>query len=452
MAEDNAHTPVAPAWNRRGTLYVIGIDGMTLDVITPLAERGELPNLTRIAAEGAHGRLKTASPANSSMLWTTIATGRHHKDHGIDHFRYYSLLGKKVSHFALKRGRKGAKQFLRFLKALGLMRTRFFDGSDVCAKTFWEIVSEAGGRVGVVNWWHTWPAEPVNGFIITDRLLYWRDLSERGVAPAHSRLTYPEELLDRVQGLIVHPRQISADDILRFVNLQDEELEEFMSAAFKMNELRGELRFLISSDRSCWQLFDYCLDAFPHLQVAAAYFRAPDVAQHCAFRYTPWARACDATESEREKFGNVVPQAYREADGLLGRLMDRMGPQDTILVLSDHGFHFVDERRGYCHRYGEPPGVIYARGPEIRAGVEIRGASVYDVAPTVLRLCGFPAARQMPGRCLEEILTAQFRRECPPPQQIDTYGPRRPRHDTAMQPDEVTKNIEEHLRALGYLD
>jgi hypothetical protein len=39
-----------------------------------------------------------------------------------------------------------------------------------CFASFsWNILSDSGVRVGVVNWWLTWPAEEVNGFIVSDK-------------------------------------------------------------------------------------------------------------------------------------------------------------------------------------------------------------------------------------------------------------------------------------------
>jgi len=39
-------------------------------------------------------------------------------------------------------------------------------------KTFWEVAAEKGFRTAVVNWWATWPAESVRGFMVTDRIAY----------------------------------------------------------------------------------------------------------------------------------------------------------------------------------------------------------------------------------------------------------------------------------------
>jgi len=440
-----------PAWQRSGTLYVIGIDGMAPHVVAAMGRR-ELPNLHRLADEGCHGPLKTIWPTNSSLLWTTIATGRHHRDHGIDDFWYYRLGRRKLGQTTVRKGPRWRKLLLRVLGRLGLAPMQSFDGRDLRVNTFWEIVALTGARVGVVNWWHTWPAVPLSDFVVSDRLAYWREVTDIAHTPAARRLVSPPELLDAVRELLIAPQNVTLPEMAQYVRLPDDELEEFMTADFEMNELRGELRFLISADRSCSNILHHCLDEFPGAQVVAAYLRAPDIAQHCAFRFSRWADRSHATARERERLGQAVPQAYRLADELLGRVLERMAPADSILVLSDHGVTYIDERRGYGHRYGEPPGVLYARGKEFRRGQEISGASIYDVTPTVLRVCGLPAERAMQGRSLEELLTKEFRRDHPPPRPVESYGPRRPPDDDATQPSQVTRDIKKHLQGLGYLD
>ncbi len=246
-----------------------------------------------------------------------------------------------------------------------------------------------------------------------------------GRAPARARRVFPEGLLDPVRELILAPDDVTPAETRGYVKVQDDGLKEFVEAGFAMNELRGELRFFISADRSCSHILERCLDEFRGLQVAAVYLRGPDMAQHCAFQFTPWARESKASDE------------------------DRMGPEDSILVFSDHGVAYIDERRGYGHRYGEPPGVLYACGREFERGLDIRGASVYDVTLTVLRLCGLPPNRGMQGRALEGPLTAEFRREHPPLEPIPDCGPRRPAGGDVTEPPQVTRDIEKHLRGLG---
>ena len=56
---------------------------------------------------------------------------------------------------------------------------------------------------------------------------------------------------------------------------------------------------------------------------------------------------------------------------------------------------------------------MYLSGDGVRAGAALRGASVLDVAPTILYLMGLPVARDMEGRVLTEIVTEDFARSHP---------------------------------------
>ena len=49
-----------------------------------------------------------------------------------------------------------------------------------------------------------------------------------------------------------------------------------------------------------------------------------------------------------------------------------------------------------------------AVGEGIEPGSTVRGASVVDVAPTILYLLGLPVARDMEGRVLTELVTLDF--------------------------------------------
>ena len=62
---------------------------------------------------------------------------------------------------------------------------------------------------------------------------------------------------------------------------------------------------------------------------------------------------------------------------------------------------------------GAPDGVLIVAGEGIRPGPLPAGASVLDVAPTLLYLMGLPVARDMEGRVLTEILEPEFARQRP---------------------------------------
>jgi len=444
---------VNPAWQRKGTVYVLGVDGATLDVVRPLVEAGRLPAFARLAREGCHGPLQTISPTDSPVLWASIATGRHHRRHGIDGFTFYELLGRRVRRGTVRRLKKlGLRALVAVLERRGLLQMKFFDARHLKARPFWALASRAGWRVGVVNWWHTGPAEPVNGFVVSDRLHYWRAAQMGREPPEQGRLTYPEELLEEIEPLVVRPKDVGADLIRRYVNASERECQEFLSGPFRHHELSGELRFMVSLDLTCLRVLERCLDEFGPLDMVAAYFRGVDIAQHCAFKYMPSARREAVSAAEREKFGQVVPRAYEFADEVLARVMERMGPDDTLFVLSDHGFGFQPRRGTYGHARGRPPGVFYVLGREFRRGVPVKDATIYDLAPTLLRVCGFHPERGMEGRCLEELLTEEFRREHPPLEPISAEEPRAGPPSGGDGSRRVEDQMKEHLKALGYLD
>ena len=457
MPAQTGHTETAPqpTGGRRtgGTLYLVGIDGLTLDVIEPMTRQGELPNLRRLAEEGAHGPLATIEPTNSALLWTSIATGRHYRDHGIDGFTSYRLLGLPLSRTALRRARKvGLRWPVKWLQALHLLKRRMLDSRHVRCKTLWDIISEAGGHVVVVNWWHTWPADAVNGCLVSDRLHYWR-AEAKGAEPRRERmLTWPRELTDELEPLVLAPDEVEKADLRRFVNLSDEEFAEFASRPYRHHAVDGELRFLIAMDTTSWRCFRHCLDAGEPPALASVYFRVCDLAQHCAYRYMPTAVELPADPEDRRRFGGVVHEAYRMADDWVGRALERMGPKDALLVVSDHGFGYQPRSHSYGHGQETPPGVIYGYGKDFVPGARIEGAGIYDVAPTVLRLSGLPVAGDMLGRPLEEALSEEFRRACPPPEPVKTYGPRRSRCHLPAGGTMADSEVQEHLRALGYLE
>jgi hypothetical protein len=243
-----------------------------------------------------------------------------------------------------------------------------YSGRDIRQKTFWDVVSASGAQVGVVNWWHSWPALPVNGFVVSDRLFHWRTAAAGVAGRPEQSLTYPEEMLDEVREMATPPDAVTAEQLRRFVDMPEDELAELVAAKYAHHELSGELRFLVALDTSCWRVFEHCLDTHPGLKVAAVYLRGVDIAMHCAFRFMPSAGRAEVDAGDRRKFGRVVPEAYRVADERLGCMMDRMGPQDTLIVLSDHGFAFQESRGEYGHARGKPPGVFYACGPEFAPG------------------------------------------------------------------------------------
>ena len=96
---------------------------------------------------------------------------------------------------------------------------------------------------------------------------------------------------------------------------------------------------------------------------------------------------------------------------MLGRLIELAGPETTVIVVSDHGFKSDDRRPAYIPPEAAGPavehrhfGMICMRGPGIKQGETLYGASILDIAPTVLHLFGLPVGRDMDGHVLTTAL------------------------------------------------
>lgn len=116
-------------------VILIGLDGAEWRVIKRLIRKDRLPHFEKLMEEGSYGYFYHVSPhALSPLTWTTIASGKTYKKHGIDGWN----------------------------KGGGLV-----ESNDVRAKRIWNILSEHGKKVGIFNWLVTWPPEKVNGFMVS---------------------------------------------------------------------------------------------------------------------------------------------------------------------------------------------------------------------------------------------------------------------------------------------
>src|SRR6478752_9878260 len=71
-------------------VFVLGLDGATWDVLTPLAREGALPNMARLMGQGVAGTLRSVFPPLSPVAWTGVMTGKNSGKHGVFEFLEYA--------------------------------------------------------------------------------------------------------------------------------------------------------------------------------------------------------------------------------------------------------------------------------------------------------------------------------------------------------------------------
>jgi len=250
-------------------LIVIGIDGGEWKVIRRLWAEGKLPNLKAISERGVATTLHTAYNS-SPVIWTTIATGVTPPVHGITDFVVPTPQGDVPVSSAVRK-----------------------------VPALWNMATRAGRKVAVLGWWASWPAEPVDGVVLSDRALL--DLDAR-VSPASYLPQFRKDL-----------RAADADPGL-FTGEEDQRRDRVMA--------RSAARFVREG-------YDLVL----------LYFRSADIVSHNEWKYFEPEGFDPIDPRELAARRDRVPRVYEAVDQEIGRVLAAAPPGSDVLVLSDHGFH-----------------------------------------------------------------------------------------------------------------
>ncbi len=426
----------------RPRIIVLGLDCLTIEAIDRLSAEGRVPNLRELIDSGASGELGTIMPTLSPMLWTSIGTGKTEDRHGVHDFRTVRIPGVRPFQTTLKRV-KFASATSYYVLRNSVLPGSFFhfhhytSGMRTC-KSLWNILSEHGRRVGVVGWYITWPAEPVNGFLVTSRSFLYSNSGDVTVDPG---LTYPEELFHDVAVHNDIMTEITLDSLAWLCDQGDggdpelgkgcmDTVERYFEAIRK-NYARDLITLRVTLD---------LMERYDSLDVLMVYFRAVDSLNHIVFNDTHYGQSTMGDELY------LIPDNYYEfIDRIVGRIRGELDDGTTLMIVSDHGW---DRANG--HPYA-PPGAIIMNGKHVVKGCRIEDADIFDVTPTVLALAGLPLGRDMTGRPLLSCIEEGYRQSAPL-HYVATYeeGPRTARSD----PDRssVDDQIDEQLKALGYIE
>lgn len=417
---------------RAPKVLLVGIDGADWITMTPLLAREELPNLQGLIDAGLHGPLRSYNPLISPVIWTTIATGKGPDQHG-------------VLDFTMPDPKTGEP----IIVTSAVRRS----------KAFWNILSEKGLRVCVVGWWATWPAEVVNGAIVSDRLSYHAFIR---TPEAEAGLVYPADVLPELVALKGADRDVPYATAQEFMKVAPAEYAAGAALDFKNP---------ISHFRHIYQtMTDYAAVA-KHLlrktrpDVLAVYFEGVDTAGHMYMRYAPPAYPYTTAEEQRA-FGITVDAFYRYQDRLLGELLALTDENTTVIITSDHGFLTGRQRPierstevsyATAARWHRIDGVFIAKGPSIRGRANASAppltcpnASVFDITPTLLAVLGLPAGSDMEGRVLQDIFEPGFTAPAPIASYEDEAW-RQSRVAAATTTEGVDQAMKERLRSLGYI-
>ncbi len=406
-------------------VVIVGLDGAGWNIINPLLEERALPHIKYLMEKGSYGTLTTIRPTISSVVWTSIATGKSMIKHGVVDWTYLNNNNIEVPYSQRERR----------------------------VKTFWNILSELGWRVGVINWFLSYPPEEVNGFMVSEEFRHLNkiDLSE-------TTSTYPKILQKKLQFV----RRTKWD----FPKIREEEnLPSFKGlkpVGVGLSKLAPFYANFVLQDKIIELTSLYLLQRFP-VDVFATYFRLIDVVSHFSCGYID-TRLLEKGKEEQKK-GKVTPETlalldrafsqilrpiYAYSDRIVGRLLESINSQTTVIVLSDHGFGFNNGGYGHSDTPEIPHGIILIKGPNIKKGYKIQNAHIYDILPTLLYLLDLPVGKDMDGHVIEEAFEEKFLSKNPI-RHIKSYeGEVKIKTERKRDKNSDKRTLEE-LRALGYI-
>jgi hypothetical protein len=406
-------TPVIePAVIGESHVRLVMLDGASLDVIFTNVAGGRLPNFGKIIDQGAVTHLATLRPTQAEPVWSAIATGRYPMANGIRSSAVYRALGVERTPIDLLPDYCFAQALVTF----GFLSEEPQSAIDLLARPIWSILSDRGVSVGVIGWPLTHPAPVVNGFAVSDA---FHRLSDTDLSQEATPALWPSGWLpDALAALQVPP---TPDPV---------SLVSAMGAPQPINDYDvSRDRAPIDADRVHLQL----LRAFesPAPRFLAVRFPGIDAVGHRFLRYADPAAFGDVSEAERAKFGSVLTQYYGFVDTLVGTEIERLGPNDLLLVVSGFGMEPLSPGKRVLEIVAgnpqisgthepAPDGFVLAFGSMVAAGRPER-ASVVDLTPTILYFLGLPVARDMDGFARIDLFKPAFTSD-KPVTYIPTYG------------------------------
>jgi predicted AlkP superfamily phosphohydrolase/phosphomutase len=444
-----ADSLVLPTPKENVKVALIGIDGAWWEIIDPLMKAGRMPVFQSLVDRGVRSSFQTFLPTQSPLIWTTIVTGKMPEKHHITSFSVWEF---PITGAVLPMTYYPASCWELNWMSKWLIHRTPINSTFRTTKALWNMLSDAGLSVGVINWWASYPVEPVNGYIVSDHALYntaMRFERRNGETGDHNSV-YPPELLPELKPLVVEPKDITVDSAARFIHFQTEQDREWYenTMSFRVYDRKSRasvFRFSYPEDKTMIRCALHLLETYKQPDFFGLYLNCLDPMEHM---YLPYY-----FHEKDEKFllpentarlKDLVPEYYVFLDGVLGQILATLDSNTIIIIVSDHGFDYEYFPGGHYEHSKAPPGVFVMAGNNIKHGETI-SASVKDVTPTILTLFGLPVGKDMDGRALTEVIS----QEPEPVTYVDTYDTK-DRGRGRMEPSPIDKAILERLRALGY--
>lgn len=264
---------------------MIGLDGATPNIIYPLAKKGILSHLKKIISTGICGNLRSTDPPVTCPAWVSSITGLNPGKHGIyDFFLSIDLRKRKIEYANSKKRRR---------------------------KAVWNILSDYGKKVIVLNVPVTYPPEKVNGVMVSGML----------TPSLRSDFTYPPRIKKDLLNLGYQ------------IDLGETMLEKIISYSRDKIQMLKKIECLIERRLRAAQFLmkEFDWDLF------MVVFVAFDRIQHLYWRFIDPKHIAYNPRESNSIYPHII-RVFRKLDMAVGKLVMDSGKNTNVIIYSDHGF------------------------------------------------------------------------------------------------------------------
>lgn len=313
----------------KSRVLIVGLDGMTYDVMKPLTEMGMMPTCKSLMDRGTWGTLMSTVPPVTGPAWCSFSTGKQPGNHGVfDFFKPTKGINNSVG-----------------------MSRRIINSKEVDGKTIWQILSENGKTCIVMNVPVSYPPRPINGAMFTGML----------TPSVDGNLTYPPDLYQRLK-----PELGEYEITVNWQGYSEATAKKFLKDLMHCQAQRTKYCLKLMDEYSDWEMCFPC-------------YTGTDRIQHAMWHYI------DADEREKLKADGKYDQEtmdlvyafYKQVDDEIRMLLDKAGDDTTVFFVSDHGF---GPMRGkfYVNEFLEQQGLLSVNRSKVRqAMISILFTKVY---------------------------------------------------------------------------
>ncbi len=288
-------------FKKKPRVVVVGLDGTPLSFVRKKMAEGALPSFKKLFDQGSLIEINSVHPCVSCVAWSSMMTGKNPAKHNI-----YGFIDRKPGTYSM------------YLP----------NSSTMTSTTLWEILSDKGRSVIVMNVPVTYPPRRVNGYLVSGF-----------DAPRIGGATYPDTLAPRLK---TQGYEIDIDPWRARENL-----DNLYPDLMRVFEARTSAFFNLYEEKK-WDF-------------AILHIMETDRLYHFMWEHM---------EQGHPKYAQQFMDFLGALDKFIGKIDSELGDDVTLAVMSDHGFCTL-KKEIFLNKFLEDKGYLAYKPGEAKSLADI---------------------------------------------------------------------------------